>query len=288
MTRFARTMSSFISNSPGVSRGSRHADCPIDPQLSCHLFRLPPELRLTIYEYILPPTKARSLYLTRDVCTWSDPKPHRKFLKYLLVCRRMTDEALDILYSRHELLLYTSHWALQTRVGGLQDYTDVLQRAHRVRLTLFVSGGLEQDNVLVALLSWLKAVLAEREKPLKLLTLEFCAIGWKLECQPTAVLYSAQGFRSLGPTKFRFQCGFSGVGSESAMEALMQHANDKIRTPSKPVSKEEAFEKYLNAWKKSRPQGLANQEPTPKPRLTACRYMSKVLGNRRFKTRFEI
>ncbi|KAF2173098.1 hypothetical protein M409DRAFT_17046 [Zasmidium cellare ATCC 36951] len=249
---------------------------PINPQPTSQLFTLlPPELRLRIYSYILPPTKPRALYLTRDVWTRKEPRPCRTFLGIFLVCRRMYDETVDFLYARHELLLGSAHPPLQNRVGALEEYTRVFQRAQRIRLTLFVTGELAQDNVLIALMGWLKAVLTERERPMKLLTLEFCAIRPTLDCRPTALLYAAQGFRSLGPTKFVFQCGFRGVGSESAMEALMQHANEKMRVPVRtPVSAEEALERFLVVWRRSQPAGYVT--------------FSKSLSNRWLKTTFEV
>lgn len=232
----------------------------IDHQSSSLFFsRLPVEIRLMVYEYVLGPTKPHSLYLAHDVWTWNAVKVRRRFLNIFLVCGQMYRETVDILYARHELSLYGTHWPLQTRLGALRDYTRAFLSAHRIRLTLFVTGELAKDNVLVALMGWLKAILAERTMPLKLLTLEFCAVHPTLRCQPTALLYAAQGFRSLGPTMFVFQCGFSGVGSERAMEALMQHANEKIRAPSgKPISAEEAYKRYSVAWNKSQPAGLAS------------------------------
>ncbi|KAK4507098.1 hypothetical protein PRZ48_000832 [Zasmidium cellare] len=251
------------------------------------------ELRLTIYELSINPTKSRGLYLSRDVWTRKDrEKPWRRFMKLFFVCRRMYDETVDILYKRHELLLFSAHPPLQNRVGCLTTFAHVFQRAQRIRLTLFVTGDLAQDNVLIALMGWLKAVLAERERPLKSLTLEFCAISPTLDCKPTSLLYAAQAFRDVGPTKFVFQCGFSGVGSESAMEALMQHANEKIRKSSRPpVSSEEAFAKYLVAWKRIQPAGLAGQVDEVKRKwLMDGRYvtLSKSLSNRWFDTTFEL
>lgn len=265
----------------------------INPQPCSPFFsRLPLEIRLMIYEYVLGPTKPHSLYLSHDVWTWNAVKSKRTFLNVFLVCGQMYRETVDILYARHELSLYGTHWPLQTRLGALKDYTRTILRAQRIRLTLFVTGELAKDNVLVALMGWLKAVLAERTRPLKMLTLEFCAVYPTLTCQPTALLYAAQGFRSLGPTKFMFQCGFSGVGSERAMEALMQHANEKIREPlGKSMSAEEAYEWYWVAWKKSQPTGLVyHLAHLGNSMLTSRRYltMSKAMSNRWLKTTFEV
>ena len=155
-------------------------------------------------------------------------------------------------------------------------------------MTLFVAGRLEEDNVLLALLGWLKAALAEREQPLQLLTLEFCAISPKLEHKPTALLYSAQGFRELGETRFLFQCGFAGGASEDAMAALMQHPNVKMPSAVEQMTKEQAFNRYLEAWTISRPAGSVKPEETSDRWLTAARNSWRAFSNRWFKTTLEL
>lgn len=148
-----------------------------------------------------------------------------------------------------------------------------------MRLTVFVTGEWERDHVIVALMGWLKAVLAQRREALKSLTLEFWALGSRLQWKPTAVVYVAQRFQRLGPTKFEFQGVFSGMVNEDAMEALMVHGNEKMRVPGRMVGEEEAWERYLRAWGKSGPGGSVDLESLRTYELTACRFVSKMLND---------
>ena len=253
-----------------------------DKHIISPLFRLPLELRLNIYEDILGCTKARPLYIQRHVWSWNSRvllgqnERTKRCHNLLVVCRQMYNDVIEVLYRRHELQLYTTCEASQQtrithqRICGIEDYASVLLRVRKLRLTLFLSSNPHEADALLALMGYLKTILAERESPLQVLNIEMCAMDSK-HCKSTAVLYAAQGFRSFGKTSFHFQCGFSGVGSESAMQALMQHANEKEKG-SEDLSKEEALEKLDKAWKRTLPS----------------RWNPKVLSNSWLQTTFEV
>lgn len=256
---------------PGSLSSEKHQrHSTMHHQLQSNLLRLPSELRIAMYEYILDHIKTQPLYIARDVWTWKKPCTARsqhsrgwRFLNLLLSCRRIHNEAADTLYRKHGLCLIvdctqdlSSQCLVRRRICPIEGYANVLKRVHSIRLKLFLTGELCQANVIVALLSWIKAVFAERHTPLERMTVEFCATCWKLECRPTAVIYTAQGLRDLAPARFEFQCGFSGMETEDAVIALAEHANKKRRIPIQPLSSEEALERLLQAWSKTVRTGM--------------------------------
>lgn len=232
------------------------------------LGKLPLELRLVIYEQVFPATKARSLYIQRHVYAWNDQaglpvsnNQTRTFLALLLTCKQMHNDLIDTLYKRHELALYTDRVSdltaqslVRHRLCRIEDYRNVLLRVHRLQFTVFVSGERSQDDSLLALLAYLKAVLGKREQPLESLTITMCAMGMQAQaCKPTALVYAAQGFRGFGPTRFCFQNGFSGMGNEAAIEALSGRGEEKMTRPIPVLTEEETLKRLDRAWKKTMP-----------------------------------
>ncbi|KAF2212364.1 hypothetical protein CERZMDRAFT_97640 [Cercospora zeae-maydis SCOH1-5] len=226
-------------------------------------FRLPPELRLEIYEDVLGATRARPLYFQRHVWSWTQhclkQTKSRNCHRLLVTCHRMKLEVLEILYKRHELQFYTATTTsllhqekVRKRICKLEEYEEVLQRVRRVRIVLFIPREPCEERTLLALIAYLKVVLAERHEPLEKFTLEMCAID-ATSCKPTAILYAAQGFRSIVNTQFEFQSGFSGVGSESAKEVLVQSEAKKDTSRGLDMPKEKALQELEQAWSKTQP-----------------------------------
>ncbi|KAM3415810.1 hypothetical protein BST61_g9319 [Cercospora zeina] len=243
------------------------------------IFRLPPELRLEIYKDVLGATLARPLYIQRHVWSWTQrclkQTKSRNCHRLLVLCHRMRLEVLEILYKRHELQFYTATASsllhqdkFRKRICKLEDYDKVLQRVHRLRIVLFVPREPCEERALLALMAYLKAVLAERQEPLEKFTLEMCAIDAK-SCKPTAVLYAAQGFGSIANTRFEFQSGFSGVGSENAKEVLVQYA-EKDTSKGLKTPKEKALSELERAWSETQP-GWYN------PKLISNRWLGTTL-----------
>ncbi|PPJ54236.1 hypothetical protein CBER1_05131 [Cercospora berteroae] len=173
----------------------------------------------------------------------------------------MRNEALEILYKRHELQFYTTPSAsllaqdnTRKQICKIEEYEEVLRWVHKLRIVLFVPQEPRDERILLALMAYVKAVLAEREVPLERFTLEMCAFGGS-SCKPSAVLYAAQGFRTIENVKFEFQSGFSGAGSESAKELLVQQTAQKTEEKSTDVdmSKEKALYGLEQAWSKAQP-----------------------------------
>ncbi|CAK1354127.1 unnamed protein product [Cercospora beticola] len=166
----------------------------------------------------------------------------------------------------------TQHSTDNTRkqICKIEEYEEVLKWVHKLRIVLFVPQEARDERILLALMAYVKAVLAEREVPLESFTLEMCAFGGR-SCKPSAVLYAAQGFRSIKNVKFEFQSGFSGVGSESAKEVLVQDTKEKEeKSMGTDMSKEKALNELERAWSKTQP-GWYN------PRLISNRWLGTTL-----------
>lgn len=242
-------------------------------------FSLPLEIRYAIYEEVAPQLQPRSVYFDRNIYLWRKKGEGSRCPAILLVCKQIYAEASTTLLGRMELkMIYSDHAAsassatsILVKVCGLEEYTNVLQIVDRLQLTLFIGSTSQMIGVVINLLGWIKTVLAERDKPMRQLTVTFCATHWKTESRPSALVYAAQGLQMLCPTEFVFQCGFSGQECMAAREVLGMGQHKPSPTDRPVVSKESAFQAFAKAWGNSHTWWVVQI-------LTHCLGMLKWLG----------
>jgi hypothetical protein len=241
----------------------------INRQSSCRLFRLPIELRLQIYNYLLTNVKPRPLHVGRYVWSSHNAQPRAGTLDYrnlLVSCGRAYEEMSDLIYSQHELTVYLDRvWdsglarptkLVGDQLGEVEKFGNLFRRLHRLNVTIFVTGEEAKDKVVIALLTWLKTVLVARERPLRMLTLWLCATGWKFERRPVAVLYAAQALGRIAPTTFHLHCGFQGPECAAIVsdEAIKRLPEGRCAEAQPGTTEDEALRRFVGAWSQSLPE----------------------------------
>lgn len=226
------------------------------------LFRLPTEIRLEIYTLVLSPTKPRPLWIDRHIRVVPGPHNERSFLPLLLTCKKITSEAADILPSLHELQLCASPakdaYPFSMEAGCIEDFVPTLQRARKIKLKIFGGGRrlIEDIEVLLNLLGWLKVVINAPMRNLEVLTLESYVIDrGELESRAEAETYvqPLEGVASLLSCNCQYgvydgaQDTTVGQWSETVYLSADKHDRDDSEHPSL----EEALGRVVDAWEKS-------------------------------------
>jgi hypothetical protein len=112
------------------------ANGKIDEQQSSLFFRLPAELRNQIYEELLCPNTPSPKDLAHEPCTNTTPT---LFPEILSTCRKIHEEATDLLYTTH---IFHAHPSLLTSLPHLAStarpvlYPTVLSKIKRWQLTI--------------------------------------------------------------------------------------------------------------------------------------------------------
>lgn len=141
------------------------------------LFRLPPELRVQIYEHLFADSTLCPLYIEGENIRSSHRTPSGHHTALLRTCRAIAREASDTLYSHHPLHLLLLRPSLTEDhrpypiVCTLADLTQHLQRIHHLGITVEYGRSLFQQSTATLLLRWVWYVLHARTSPLESLTL---------------------------------------------------------------------------------------------------------------------